>query len=936
MDMISVFVSYRREDSRHQAGRLFDRLVAHFGSGQVFKDVDSIPLGLDFREVLTERVAACDVFLAVIGDEWLSITGKRGTRRLDDPGDFVRIEIEAALSRNIPVIPVLVGDSSVPQAEELPESLQKLAFRNGLPIRPDPDFHNDVDRLIRGINDVVSTLRERSTPHGPKTRGSEDLKSAEKKPSIDPRGGSSAAVKKPGETPRPLPEQFGRYQIIKRLGQGGMGSVYVAEDIELKRRVALKVPEFGPESSPEARKRFLEEARTAATLDYPYLCPVYDSGEIDGRLYLTMAYIEGQSLADVTRGKRLPPRQAAALVGKLALGMQEAHKKNVIHCGLTPANVIFKTTGDRRDPVIVDFGQIVRDHPEEVRLTPGRAMETLGYMAPEQIRGGRKEIGPACDIYALGVILYELLTGRLPFRGSELEVASQILTVTPPPPSMQQRDLDPAVEAICIKAMAKQVADRYASMGELAAALSGFLHSPSVAPAPTSPVVRPASPSPSSVESCQPSGSGSPVSQPPSRVSEIKASAPAISTPGPTASAPLFPERRRPPWPVIVAAGVLGVLVLGTIVYLASDNGRTTIVQLGQITNSIGMKLVLIPAGSFQMGSPDEDKDAEGDEKPRHEVRISAFYLGVTEVTRGQFRRFVDETGYTTEAEKEGGYSWNEKKGTFKLVSQGRIVNAPKHGGGYGWNEKKGTVEQDPKYTWLNAGFEQTDEHPVVNVSWNDAVAFCEWLSRVEGRAYRLPSEAEWEYACRARTTTKYFSGDDPESLAAVGNVADASLKAKYASRTYAIAGRDGYVFTAPVRQIQPNPSGSVICMETSGSGVATATMPNITKDRRLTIHLARRRPPIGWSAAGAGAPARASAGRRAGAGTLRRSGAATWASVWPESSSLAEGKSGRDGAKAGGADARCPPCATRKRVSADSAMLMNASSFGLETSATI
>ena len=111
MDMIRVFLSYRREDSRHQAGRLYDQLVKQFGKGHVFKDVDSIPLGLDFREILTERVADCDVFLAVIGDAWLSIAGKSGTRRLDDPGDFVRIEIEAALGRNIPVIPVLVGNS---------------------------------------------------------------------------------------------------------------------------------------------------------------------------------------------------------------------------------------------------------------------------------------------------------------------------------------------------------------------------------------------------------------------------------------------------------------------------------------------------------------------------------------------------------------------------------------------------------------------------------------------------------------------------------------------------------------------------------------------------------------------------------------------------------------------------------------------------------
>jgi hypothetical protein len=129
--------------------------VGQFGKEHVFKDVDSIPLGSDFRQILTERVAASDVFLTVIGDAWLSIIGKNGIRRIDDPGDFVRIEIEAALSCKIPVIPVLVGSSSVPQAEQLPRSLRELSFRNGLPVRPDPDFHNDMDRLIRGIESAV-------------------------------------------------------------------------------------------------------------------------------------------------------------------------------------------------------------------------------------------------------------------------------------------------------------------------------------------------------------------------------------------------------------------------------------------------------------------------------------------------------------------------------------------------------------------------------------------------------------------------------------------------------------------------------------------------------------------------------------------------------------------------------------------------------------
>ena len=201
-----------------------------------------------------------------------------------------------------------------------------------------------------------------------------------------------------------------------------------------------------------------------------------------------------------------------------------------------------------------------------------------------------------------------------------------------------------------------------------------------------------------------------------------------------------------------------------------------------QITNSIGMKLTLVPSGEFQMGSGESAEktvafckkndgldlpaDRFMDEHPQHRVRITKpFYLGTYHVTRGQYRQFVKGSGYKTDAARGDD-------------------------------------------AWQNAGFEQTDEHPVVNVSWNDAVAFCKWLSRKEDKTYRLPTESEWEYACRAGTTTRYSSGDDPETLAKVANVADAALKAKFPGWKGTIKASDGYAFTAPVGQFKPNAFG--------------------------------------------------------------------------------------------------------------------------------
>lgn len=149
-----IFISYRRSDTAGAAGRIYDRLVQRFGKSAVFKDVDSIPLGVNFKKHLDSVVQQCSVVLVIIGDRWLERDAAAGQRRIDDPRDFVGIEIESALRRDIPVIPLLVENASVPTAEELPSTLQEFAYRQGMVVGHDPQFHTDVDRLIKHLESL--------------------------------------------------------------------------------------------------------------------------------------------------------------------------------------------------------------------------------------------------------------------------------------------------------------------------------------------------------------------------------------------------------------------------------------------------------------------------------------------------------------------------------------------------------------------------------------------------------------------------------------------------------------------------------------------------------------------------------------------------------------------------------------------------------------
>jgi serine/threonine protein kinase len=265
---------------------------------------------------------------------------------------------------------------------------------------------------------------------------------------------------------------FGRYRIVRKLGEGGMGAVYLGEDTQLHRQAAIKVPHLHA-SDPASCERFTREARAAAAFRHPNFCPIYDVGEIDGRRYLAMAYIEGETLENqITRDGPLTPLGAAEIVRTLAHAMAEAHRRGFIHRDLKPSNILVEPGGNL---IITDFGLARRIEVDNSPLTRvGTPMGTPAYMSPEQVEGDPSLIGPATDVYALGVILYELLTARRPFRGGGTWILAQILTETPPPPSTHIPTLDPQIEAICLKAMTRSVADRHASMGDFAKALEDY------------------------------------------------------------------------------------------------------------------------------------------------------------------------------------------------------------------------------------------------------------------------------------------------------------------------------------------------------------------------------------------------------------------------------------------------------------------------------
>jgi serine/threonine-protein kinase len=271
---------------------------------------------------------------------------------------------------------------------------------------------------------------------------------------------------------------IGEYEVLEEIARGGMGVVYKARQKRLKRLVALKMILAGQMASNEERERFLREAEMAANLDHPNIVPIYEVSESQGCPFFSMKLIEGKSLSHVIKQKRVheanyEPNMAAQLTATIARAVHFAHERGFLHCDLKPSNILLETDGR---PYVTDFGLAKRASEDSSLSVSGAILGTPSYMAPEQASGSRKGLSPATDVYGLGAILYELLTGSPPFRnGTVMETVVEVLERDPLPPRELRPEIPKELETICLKCLEKNPKDRFPSAAALASELERHL-----------------------------------------------------------------------------------------------------------------------------------------------------------------------------------------------------------------------------------------------------------------------------------------------------------------------------------------------------------------------------------------------------------------------------------------------------------------------------
>jgi eukaryotic-like serine/threonine-protein kinase len=542
-------------------------------------------------------------------------------------------------------------------------------------------------------------------------------------------------------------EDLGEYRLLEKLGEGGMGAVYKALHTRLEKVVALKMLSKKVDDAEWLVKRFEREMKAIGRVTHPNIVQAYDAREIGGTRFLVMEYVDGLNLDEIVRRRGpLPLAEACELARQAALGLQAAHEHGLVHRDVKPSNLMLTRQGQVK---VLDLGlarvQSVSTGSGETTAS-GQIMGTADYIAPEQVTDCHN-VDIRADIYSLGCTLYRFLTGEVPFGGSEYEspfqkMSAHVLKAAPPIRRLRS-DVPEPLASLVHRMMAKDPATRFATPADVAQALAPF------------------------AAACD--------------LSRLWEQAPLRREFPAFGARPVAPHRGR--WAIVLAAVAVGGLAFwGASHFLtpgrptptpaeqAAAKGRTGdkggqlvgttaiktppkvrrpsapppdtrkarqlqdtwTVNLGipkEQSNSIGMKLVLVPPGEFLMGT---DLDELGglnktsNESPPHRVAITQpFLLGAYEVSRAEYQQVMGSNPSTSPA--------------------------------------KGNGKSEPSAP-------DRSRHPVDTVSWSDAVKFCQKLSVSQAehsarRVYRLPTEAEWEYACRAGSETRWYCGDNEDDV---------------------------------------------------------------------------------------------------------------------------------------------------------------------------